>query len=95
MQQVSTEVQGWWSPTYPEALKAARDRMAAGNEGSGARTQKRCGRSLTQHKRQTYTRREYNRMMRVEDCVGVLLQPMVSGTQLFVGAKRKISLGIW
>ena len=36
---------------------------------------------------------EYKRMMRIDGCIGVLLQPMISGTQLFVGAKREDKFG--
>ena len=36
---------------------------------------------------------EYKSMMRIDGCVGVLLQPMISGTQLFVGAKREDKFG--
>lgn len=80
--------------TYPEALKAAREigwplvmKVVGPVHKSDVG-----GVSLNISDEHTLER-EYNRMMRVEDCVGVLLQPMVSGTQLFVGAKREDKFG--
>ena len=36
---------------------------------------------------------EFYRMMRIKDATGVLLQPMLSGTEIFVGAKREDKFG--
>lgn len=36
---------------------------------------------------------EFNRMMKIKDTTAVLLQPMLSGTQLFIGAKREGNFG--
>lgn len=36
---------------------------------------------------------EFKRMMKIPDATGVLLQPMLSGTQVFVGAKRDEKFG--
>ena len=36
---------------------------------------------------------EFFRMMRIKDATGVLLQPMLSGTEVFVGAKREDKFG--
>lgn len=36
---------------------------------------------------------EFNRMMKIKDATGVLLQPMLSGTEIFVGAKREDKFG--
>lgn len=36
---------------------------------------------------------EFNRMMKIPDTTSVLLQPMLSGTQLFAGAKREDGYG--
>jgi acetyltransferase len=36
---------------------------------------------------------EFNRMIRIKDTTAILLQPMLSGTQLFVGAKKEGSFG--
>ena len=36
---------------------------------------------------------EFYRMMRIKDATGVLLQPMLSGTEVFVGAKREEKFG--
>lgn len=36
---------------------------------------------------------EYHRMMTIKDAAGVLLQPMLSGTEIFVGAKREDKFG--
>jgi acetyltransferase len=36
---------------------------------------------------------EFNRMMNIPDATGTLLQPMLSGTQVFVGAKRDEKFG--
>jgi acetyltransferase len=36
---------------------------------------------------------EFNRMMGIKDATGVLLQPMLSGTEIFVGAKREDKFG--
>lgn len=36
---------------------------------------------------------EFKRMMRIPDTIGVLFQPMLSGTQIFVGAKREDKFG--
>jgi len=38
-------------------------------------------------------RREFERMMKIKDTTAILLQPMLSGTQLFVGAKRDDAFG--
>ena len=38
-------------------------------------------------------RREFARMMKIKDTVGILLQPMLSGVELFVGAKRDEKFG--
>lgn len=35
----------------------------------------------------------FNRMMDIADATGVLLQPMLSGTEIFIGAKREGSFG--
>lgn len=32
---------------------------------------------------------EFNRMMKIQDTTGILLQPMLDGTQIYVGAKRE------
>lgn len=37
--------------------------------------------------------REYDKMMAIEGAVGVLLQPMIDGTELFVGAKQEPDFG--
>ncbi len=36
---------------------------------------------------------EFHRMMRIKDATGVLIQPMLSGTEIFVGAKREDKFG--
>mgnify|MGYP006342349055 FL=1 len=36
---------------------------------------------------------EFNRMMKIPDTTSVLLQPMLTGTQLFAGAKREDDYG--
>ncbi len=36
---------------------------------------------------------EFYRMMRIKDATGVLIQPMLSGTEVFVGAKREEKFG--
>ncbi|MDZ4058932.1 MAG: acetate--CoA ligase family protein, partial [Bacteroidales bacterium] len=36
---------------------------------------------------------EFNRMMKIEGTTSILLQPMLSGTQLFIGAKREDNFG--
>ncbi len=36
---------------------------------------------------------EFNRMMKIKDTTGILLQPMLSGTQIFAGAKRDEKFG--
>ncbi len=36
---------------------------------------------------------EFNRMMQIKDTTGILFQPMLSGTQIFVGAKREDKFG--
>jgi acetyltransferase len=36
---------------------------------------------------------EFNRMMKIKDTTSILLQPMLSGTQLFAGAKREGGFG--
>ena len=36
---------------------------------------------------------EFSRMMKIKDTTAVLLQPMLSGTQLFIGAKREGKFG--
>ena len=36
---------------------------------------------------------EFNRMMGIENAVGVLLQPMLSGTEMFIGAKQEGNFG--
>jgi acetyltransferase len=38
-------------------------------------------------------RKEFERMMKIKDVTAVLLQPQLSGTQLFVGAKREPKFG--
>jgi acetyltransferase len=38
-------------------------------------------------------REEFERMMKIKDTTAVLLQPQLSGTQLFVGAKREPAFG--
>ncbi len=38
-------------------------------------------------------RKEFDRMMQIEDTTGILLQPMVSGTEIFIGANREASFG--
>ncbi len=38
-------------------------------------------------------RREFDRMIKIKDTTAILLQPMLAGTQLFVGAKRDDSFG--
>lgn len=38
-------------------------------------------------------REEFNRMMKIKDTTAILLQPMLSGTQLFVGAKKEDKFG--
>jgi acetate---CoA ligase (ADP-forming) len=38
-------------------------------------------------------RREFERMMKINDTVAIMLQPMLSGTQLFVGAKHEDKFG--
>jgi acetyltransferase len=37
--------------------------------------------------------REFNRMIRIKDTTAVLIQPMLSGVELFVGAKREDKFG--
>ncbi len=37
--------------------------------------------------------REFERMMRIKDTVAVLLQPMLSGTEIFIGAKKEGNFG--
>ncbi len=37
--------------------------------------------------------REFNRMIRIKDTTAILLQPMISGTELFAGAKREEKFG--
>lgn len=37
--------------------------------------------------------KEFSRMMKIKDTTAILIQPMLSGTQLFVGAKREDSFG--
>lgn len=36
---------------------------------------------------------EFNRMMRIKDTTGILLQPMLKGTEIFIGAKREGGFG--
>jgi acetyltransferase len=36
---------------------------------------------------------EFQRMMKIPDAIGVLIQPMLTGTQIFVGAKRENKFG--
>ena len=36
---------------------------------------------------------EFNRMMKIKDATGVLLQPMLSGRQIYIGAKREDNFG--
>lgn len=36
---------------------------------------------------------EFDRMMKIPDTTGVLIQPMLTGTQIFVGAKRESKFG--
>lgn len=36
---------------------------------------------------------EFNRMMKIPDTIAVLIQPMLSGTQIFIGAKREDKFG--
>ncbi len=38
-------------------------------------------------------RAEFNRMIKIKDTTAILLQPMLSGTQLFVGAKKEDKFG--
>jgi acetate---CoA ligase (ADP-forming) len=38
-------------------------------------------------------RQEFNRMIDIEDTTAILLQPMLSGTELFAGAKREDAFG--
>ena len=38
-------------------------------------------------------RSEFDRLMKIKDATGVLIQPMLSGTELFVGAKREDKFG--
>ena len=38
-------------------------------------------------------RREFERMIKIKDTTAIMLQPMLTGTQLFVGAKRDDSFG--
>jgi acetyltransferase len=38
-------------------------------------------------------RKEFDRMMQIGDTTGILLQPMVSGTEIFIGANREASFG--
>jgi len=38
-------------------------------------------------------RKEFERMMQIEDTTGILLQPMLSGTELFAGAKAEPKFG--
>ena len=38
-------------------------------------------------------RKEFERMMQIKDTTAILLQPMLSGTELFVGAKREDKFG--
>jgi len=38
-------------------------------------------------------RREFNRMMQIKDTTGILIQPMLKGTELFIGAKREDPFG--
>jgi acetyltransferase len=37
--------------------------------------------------------REFNRMIRIKDTTAILIQPMLSGVELFVGAKREDKFG--
>ncbi len=37
--------------------------------------------------------KEFERMMKIKDVTGILIQPMISGTELFIGAKREDSFG--
>ncbi|MCF8368741.1 MAG: acetate--CoA ligase family protein [Bacteroidales bacterium] len=36
---------------------------------------------------------EFERMMQIKETTGILLQPMLSGTELFVGAKKEVNFG--
>ncbi len=36
---------------------------------------------------------EFNRMMKIQDTSAILIQPMLSGTQIFIGAKREDKFG--
>ncbi|MDD2584505.1 MAG: acetate--CoA ligase family protein, partial [Bacteroidales bacterium] len=36
---------------------------------------------------------EFNRMMKIPETTSILLQPMLSGTQLFIGAKKEDKFG--
>ncbi|MCX7861821.1 MAG: acetate--CoA ligase family protein [Bacteroidales bacterium] len=37
--------------------------------------------------------KEFERMMKIKDVTGILIQPMLSGIELFIGAKRESSFG--
>ena len=32
---------------------------------------------------------EFNRMIKIQDTTAILLQPMLSGTEIFIGAKKR------
>ena len=38
-------------------------------------------------------RREFERMMKIEDTVGIMIQPMLQGKEIFIGAKREGDFG--
>ena len=38
-------------------------------------------------------RREFERMMKIEDTVGIVIQPMLQGKEIFIGAKREGDFG--
>jgi acyl-CoA synthetase (NDP forming) len=38
-------------------------------------------------------KKEFERLMQIKDCNGVLVQPMIEGTELYVGAKREENFG--
>ena len=38
-------------------------------------------------------KKEFNRMMDIPETVGILVQPMISGTEVFIGAKREGGFG--
>jgi acetyltransferase len=44
-------------------------------------------------KEEATVRREFDRMIQIKDTTAILLQPMLTGTQLFVGAKRDDQFG--